>query len=73
MFKSLIDPEVLEKGRKKGLEEGMQKGMQKGLRKGQQEGKITVARNLLKLGVDIGTIVEATGLSSAEVADLNKK
>ncbi len=65
MFKTLIDPEVLEKGRKKGLQEGMQKGV--------EEGKITVARNLLKLGVDIGTIVEATGLTSEKVTGTNRR
>jgi len=69
MFKTLIDPEVLEKGRKKGLEEGLQKGLQRGM----EEGKIAVACNLLKLGVDIGTIAEATGLSQKEVEGLNKR
>lgn len=68
MIKTFIDPEVLKKGRKEGLEEGMQKGMQKGM----QEGKIAVARNLLKLGVDIGTISEATGLAPEEVAGMNR-
>ncbi len=38
-----------------------------------EEGKIAVVCNLLKLGVDIGTIAEATGLSQKEVEGLNRR
>ncbi|XID93438.1 hypothetical protein ACF3MZ_02575 [Paenibacillaceae bacterium WGS1546] len=65
MIKTFIDPEVLKKGREQGQKEGMQQGM--------QQGKTTVARKLLKLGVDIGTIVEATGLTEEELLKLGKK
>ncbi|OXS55541.1 hypothetical protein B1A99_22730 [Cohnella sp. CIP 111063] len=65
MIKTFIDPEVLKKGRREGQKEGIQQGV--------QQGKITVARKLLKLGVDIGTIVEATELSEEEVLKLGKQ
>ncbi|MFC5401420.1 Rpn family recombination-promoting nuclease/putative transposase [Cohnella soli] len=73
MIKTFIDPEILKKGRKEGRREGLQEGMQKGMQKGLQEGKATVAHNLLKLGVDIGTIAEATGLTQEEVANMNER
>ncbi len=38
-----------------------------------QQEKNAVARKLMKLGVDIGTIVEATGLNEEEVLKLGKK
>ncbi|XID93437.1 hypothetical protein ACF3MZ_02570 [Paenibacillaceae bacterium WGS1546] len=69
MIKTFIDPEVLKKGREQGQKEGIQQGMQQGM----QQEKNAVARKLLKLGVDIGTIVEATGLSEEEVLKLGKK
>lgn len=34
---------------------------------GREEGKLTAARNLLKLGVDLQTIVQATGLTPNEI------
>ncbi|XID95099.1 hypothetical protein ACF3MZ_11535 [Paenibacillaceae bacterium WGS1546] len=73
MIKTFIDPEVLKKGREQGHKEGIQQGMKQGVQQGMQQGKTTVARKLLKLGVDIGTIVEATGLTEEEVLKLGKK
>ena len=34
---------------------------------GREEGKLTAARNLFKLGVDLQTIVQATGLTPNEI------
>ena len=36
-------------------------------KEGREEGKLTAARNLLKLGVDLQTIVQATGLTPNEI------
>ena len=36
---------------------------------GREEGKLVTARNLLKLGVDLDTIVEATGLTKNEITE----
>ena len=51
---------------KEGLEEGWEEGLKEGLREGREE----VARNLKAKGLDLQLIVEATGLSEAEVAAL---
>ncbi|WP_257449992.1 hypothetical protein [Clostridium cochlearium] len=59
MVKSFYDPKVEERGIEKGIEKG----------------KIEVARNLLKMGMDLLAIVQATGLSKEEIkkieADMN--
>ncbi|MEL5864853.1 hypothetical protein [Clostridium cochlearium] len=59
MVKSFYDPKVEERGIQKGIEKG----------------KIEVARNLLKMGMDLLAIVQATGLSKEEIkkieADMN--
>ncbi|MGV8123627.1 MAG: Rpn family recombination-promoting nuclease/putative transposase [Candidatus Xenobiia bacterium LiM19] len=47
--------------------EGMEKGLEKGMEKGKIEGKAEVARELKKMGHDIGMIVKVTGLSLEEV------
>jgi len=53
-----IEKELILKGRKEGIQEG--------IRKGKLEGKLesmqTVARNMLKKGIDENTIAEVTGL-----------
>ncbi|MBU5269479.1 hypothetical protein KQH99_06330 [Clostridium cochlearium] len=63
MVKSFYDPKVEERGIQKGMEKGIEKG------------KIEVARNLLKMGMDLLAIVQATGLSKEEIkkieADMN--
>ncbi|MBE6064435.1 MAG: Rpn family recombination-promoting nuclease/putative transposase [Clostridium cochlearium] len=67
MVKSFYDPKVEERG--------IQKGMAQGIEKGIEKGKIEVARNLLKMGMDLLAIMQATGLSKEEIkkieADMN--
>jgi predicted transposase/invertase (TIGR01784 family) len=43
-------------------EEIYEKGMEKGMEKGREEEKIEIARNLLKLGLTLESITQATGL-----------
>ena len=52
-----------EKGEKKGREEGLETGRAEG----REEAKLETARNLLKLGVPMETVVQATGLSEKEL------
>ncbi len=47
-----------EEGRKEGLQEGIEKG------------KIEIAKNLLKLGLEIEVIKKSTGLSEQEIKSL---
>lgn len=53
-------------GRKSGLAEGIIKGRKSGI----VEGKSETAKRLLKLGIDIETIVKATELSREEIEKL---
>ena len=46
------------------------KGLEKGLVEGRAEGVLETARNLKKLGVDVSTIMVATGLSVEEIEKL---
>ena len=65
-------------GKEEGLQEGMvlgeEKGLKKGIKKGLQEGvskrNIEIAKNLLKLNVDLNTISKGTGLSVEEIKNL---
>lgn len=56
-------------------ERGIQKGLERGMEKGIEQVKIEVARNLLKMGMDLLAIMQATGLSKEEIekikADMN--
>ena len=49
---------------------GIEKGIQIGEAKGIQIGKAETARNLLRMGLDLTKIVEATGLPLEEVCAL---
>ncbi len=43
------------------------------MKKGEKKAKIKVARNLLKMGLDVGMIAKATELTPEEVTSLQKK
>lgn len=55
---------LLERDREK-IEEGRQEG--------RQEEKLEIAKNMIKLGIDIDTIIKATGLSKEIIEKLNIK
>ncbi len=59
-----------EEGLKEGIEKGLQKGIEKGVEKGKIEEKIKIAKNLLKLGIEIESIKQSTGLSKEEIEKL---
>ena len=67
---------ALAKGKAEGLAEGESKGLAKGKAEGKAEGlaegKVEVAKNLLKLGISIEAISEATGLSIDTIKKLSK-
>lgn len=62
-----------EEGLLKGMEKGIEKGMEKGLEAGAKQGKLEVARNAIKEGVDIKLIARLTGLSKKEVEIMAKE
>ncbi|MGI9862770.1 Rpn family recombination-promoting nuclease/putative transposase [Moorella naiadis] len=59
------------------LEEMQRQALLKGLKEGELEGELKgkreVARNLLLLNLDIGTIIKATGLTPEEINSLKKQ
>ena len=59
-----------QEGRQEGREEGQQDGLKKGIAKGRAEGISQVARALKAQGVDVETIVAATGLTIEEIQAL---
>ncbi len=73
--------EGLEKGIEKGLEEGLEKGLKEGREKGLQEGKekgfqesaVTIAKNLIQLGMDNQTIQKGTGLTRDQIEELRQE
>ena len=59
-----------EEGRKEGIKEGIEKGIKKGIKEGKEEKSLEIAKNMKALGIDIDTIIKATGLSKEEVAKI---
>jgi predicted transposase/invertase (TIGR01784 family) len=47
--------------------EGLEEGKKEGIKQGELKAKIETAKKLLKKGIDIKIIVEATGLSKKEL------
>ncbi len=66
---SVLEEET-EKARRTGFEDGFQDGFQDGFEDGKRESKLEVAHNLLKLGLSIEQISEATSLSIEELGAL---
>ncbi|MBR3696901.1 MAG: Rpn family recombination-promoting nuclease/putative transposase [Clostridia bacterium] len=55
-----------------GIKEGIKQGIEQGLEEGIEKGKIEIAKNLLKMGISIEQISEATGLTIEEIKKYNK-
>ena len=62
--------EGMEEGLKKGMEEGLKKGLKKGLEQGRSEGAIVIAKKMKAMGLDDATIMQATGMSPSDLAEL---
>ncbi|EDS7168130.1 ISNCY family transposase, partial [Salmonella enterica] len=45
-------------------------GEQRGIEKGRNEGKLEVARSLLKMGMSHESVLEATGLTEEDLAQI---
>ena len=58
------------KGRAEGRAEGEAKGRAEGEAKGEAKGRAEAARNLLRMGLELSQISEATGLSPEEIEAL---
>lgn len=60
----------IEKGLKQGIQLGEERGIEKGRNEGKQEGKLEVARSLLKMGMPHASVLEATGLTEDDLAQI---
>lgn len=49
-------------GRAEGLEQGIAEGLEQGVVKGREEERLSIARNLLKMGLSIEVVAESTGI-----------
>jgi predicted transposase/invertase (TIGR01784 family) len=58
--------------REEGREEGLKEGLKEGKIEGLKEGKIEIAKNMLKLNIDIKIILQSTGLTVDEINDLKE-
>jgi predicted transposase/invertase (TIGR01784 family) len=47
-----------------------QEGLQQGLQRGLQQGKLEIARNLKAIGMPLGQIAQATGLTEEQINEL---
>ena len=65
--------EARREGRQEGILEGKREGILEGKREGRQEEKVSIAVNMLRLGIDVSHIAAATGLSIADVELLKAK
>jgi len=54
-------------GRAEGIEEGLAKGRAEGRKEGRKEGVLSVAKQLLMMGMSIEQVAQATGLSIEEI------
>ncbi|MGX5056971.1 Rpn family recombination-promoting nuclease/putative transposase [Enterobacter asburiae] len=57
-------------GRMEGIQLGEQRGIEKGRHEGKLEGKLEVARSLLKMGMSHESVLEATGLTADDLAQI---
>lgn len=65
-----IAQQLEQKGIEKGIQLGEQRGIEKGRHEGKIEGKLEVARSLLKMGMSHESVLEATGLTEDDLAQI---
>ena len=62
--------EGFKQGKKQGIEQGKKQGLAQGMEQGAHQEKISIAKALLKQGVDTAIILQSTGLTPEELAAL---
>ena len=72
MYVSIMERKGIEKGRTEGIQLGEARGIQRGRTEGIQLGRTETARNLLRMGLGLTKIAEATGLPLEEIQALKK-
>lgn len=61
---------IAQKLEQKGLKRGVREGIRLGKQEGKLEGKLEVARSLLKMGLPLASVQEATGLTAEALANI---
>ncbi len=65
-----LEQKGIEKGRAEGIELGERRGIEKGRTEGQREATLKIARTMLQNGLDRKTVIEMTGLTSDDLAQI---
>jgi predicted transposase/invertase (TIGR01784 family) len=65
-----VDLDTLYTAERIGLEKGMARGRKEGIEQGQFKEKIEIAKNMIKIGVDINIISNVTQLSIDQIKKL---
>jgi len=65
-----LEQKGIEKGIEQGIEKGMELGRQEGRSEGQREATLKIARTMLQNGIDRNTVMEMTGLTESDLAQI---
>ncbi|MCZ4060841.1 Rpn family recombination-promoting nuclease/putative transposase [Pantoea sp. LMR881] len=66
-----LEQKGIEKGRMEGRQEGIQLGEQRGIEKGEREATLKIARTMLQNGLDQSIVMQMTGLTEDELAQIH--
>ena len=66
-------PSFITDAREEGIGIGVERGIEQGLERGREEERKRTAKTLLRKGVDRGVVLEATGLTEAELGELETR
>ena len=66
-----LEQKGIEKGRMEGRQEGIQLGEQRGIEKGEREATLKIARTMLQNGLDQNIVMQMTGLTEDELAQIH--
>ncbi|MEZ3501398.1 Rpn family recombination-promoting nuclease/putative transposase [Pantoea sp. KPR_PJ] len=66
-----IAQQLEQKGIEKGRQEGIQLGEQRGIEKGEREATLKIARTMLQNGLDQNIVMQMTGLTEDELAQIH--
>jgi len=66
-----LEQKGIEKGRMEGRQEGIELGEQRGIEKGEREATLKIARTMLQNGLDQNIVMQMTGLTEDELAQIH--
>jgi len=65
-----LQHDSFQEGKAEGMEEGIARGMEEGIAKGELQKSLSIAKNLLKMGMTIQQVADATGISEEEIKQI---